>query len=202
MSVSKKTAVWLSALPILILPAAVALAHPGHLGHDPSGNMLLLGLQHPLTGMDHLLAMLGVGMWSALTHRTLREAILTPLGFCAALLAGAWLAMMGMRLPGVEPMIMASLLMLGLFVASRTAMRSWVSMCLVGFFALFHGLAHGVALSAGSGVEAYLAGFLATSLALHGLGLYTGFHVKHSQWLSRIFGAGIAAYGALLFIGI
>jgi urease accessory protein len=75
-------------------------------------------------------------------------------------------------------------------------------MCLVGFFALFHGLAHGVALSAGSGVEAYLAGFLATSLALHGLGLYTGFHVKHSQWLSRIFGAGIAAYGALLFIGI
>jgi urease accessory protein len=203
MNVLKRTAALLAATPVLMLWADVALAHPGHLVHEPSGAMLLLGLQHPLTGMDHLLAMLAVGIWSALTHHTLRQAIWVPLGFFTALLIGAMLGVAGMRLPGIEPAIMASLLVTGLLVANRTAMRGWISVSLVGFFALFHGIAHGVALHGGIGVMAYMIGFMAASLALHLLGLFAGFQVKRlSKWFPGILGAGVATYGALLFIGI
>jgi urease accessory protein len=162
--------------------------------------MLMEGLTHPLTGVDHLLAMFAVGLWSALTHENIRAAIWTPVSFLCLLLVGALLGMAGLSLPAIEPIIMASLLVLGLLVASRVSLPNWASAALVGFFALFHGIAHGAELPMGGSAAAFIVGFMLTTFALHIVGLATGFTFKQrGLWLTRLAGAGIAAYGVALF---
>src|SRR5690606_29236391 len=126
----------------LPLISTTALAHPGH-GQEVVGNMFVAGLLHPLAGFDHLLAMLAVGMWAALTHNNIRQAVWTPASFMALLMIGALAGIIGSSLPAVEPMIMASLFVLGLLLASRISLSSWAGFALVGFFAVFHGIAHG-----------------------------------------------------------
>lgn len=183
----------------LALISTTALAHPGH-GQEVAGNMFVAGLLHPLTGFDHLLAMLAVGMWAALTHNNIRQAIWTPLSFLALLLAGALAGIAGISLPAVEPMIMASLFVLGLLLASRISLPNWAGVALVGFFAVFHGLAHGAELPVGVSATVFIIGFMLSTLALHITGLAGGFALKqHGQWLIRFAGAGIAAYGIVLF---
>lgn len=201
MNALKKSAGFLSVATVLTMSTSIASAHPGHLIHDPSDTtMLLLGFLHPLTGVDHLLAMVAVGIWSSMMLRTVRQAILTPLLFLVVLLAGAVSGIAGMRLPGIEPVIMASLLVLGLLLASRATVRDWVSISLVSFFALFHGLAHGMELPPGGLAAAYVAGFMAASLVLLLVGLFAGFQLKRSnRWVARTLGAGLATYGAILF---
>ncbi|MYN14857.1 urease accessory protein UreJ [Pusillimonas sp. TS35] len=182
---------------VLLALSGAALAHPGHAGHET--NMLAEGLIHPLTGADHLLAMVAVGLWSALAHGAARQALYAPFVFLALLLAGALLGIAGVTLPAVEPMIMASLLVLGLMVAVRLRVPAWISMGIISFFALFHGLAHGAELPAGGAAVAYITGFMLSTLALHVAGLFAGFRLKHhSHWLSRALGGGIAVYGASL----
>ncbi|SHI25463.1 HupE/UreJ family protein [Pollutimonas bauzanensis] len=185
----------------LALVSAAALAHPGH-EQGLSGGMFAAGLLHPLTGADHLLAMLAVGMWAALSHADIRQAIRTPASFLCLLLLGALAGIAGFGPPAVEPFIMASLLVLGLLLASRIAMPGWMGAALVGFFALFHGAAHGAELPAGHSAAAFIAGFMLSTLALHLIGLAGGFALKHrAPWLARLAGAGIAAYGVALFAG-
>ena len=182
----------------LALMSGAALAHPGH-EHALSGHVFEAGLLHPLTGQDHLLAMVAVGIWAALSHTSMRQAIWTPTAFLCLLLAGALAGMAGLSLPGVEPVIVASLLVLGLLVASRATLSGPASAILVGFFALFHGMAHGSELPAGTGATAFIAGFMLSTLVLHGLGLAGGFALKQRAiWLARATGAGIAAYGVSL----
>lgn len=177
--------------------SGAALAHPGH---EVSGNMFLSGLIHPLTGFDHLLAMLAVGLWAALTHSSFRQAIQTPISFLCLLLIGALAGMSGFSLPAIEPVIMASLFVLGLLVITRFSMPTWAAAILVGFFALFHGMAHGAELPAQGSAAAFIAGFMLTTFALHLTGLAAGFALKQrGSWLTRIAGAGIAAYGLSLF---
>lgn len=183
--------------------AAAAWAHPGHIGHL-HGEALAAGLAHPLTGFDHLFAMLAVGVWAALTHDKLRDAVWSPLSFAALLLVGAVVGIAGLRLPVVEPFIMASLLVLGLMVALRLKLPQWAGATLVGFFAFFHGLAHGSELP-GSAETAwsFVAGFMITTVLLHVTGMLFGFQMKaRSQWLARFTGGGIAAYGAALMLGV
>lgn len=183
----------------LALISTTALAHPGH-DHEIAGNMFTAGLLHPLTGFDHLLAMLAVGMWAALTHNNIRQAIWTPVSFLALLLIGALAGVAGISLPAVEPMIMASLFVLGLLLASRISLPNWAGAALVGFFAIFHGLAHGAELPVGASATVFIAGFMLSTLALHVTGLVGGFALKqHGQWLTRLAGAAIAAYGVVLF---
>lgn len=180
-----------------LLLASAAWAHPGH---EHVGNLFVAGLTHPLTGFDHLLAMLAVGLWSALSHQSVRQAIYTPASFLALLFLGAVAGMAGVRLPGVEPMILASLLVLGLLVASSRSVPQWASMALVGFFAIFHGLAHGAELPHGDAAWTFVIGFMLSTLALHVAGLLVGFQLKQrNHWLTRFVGAGIAAYGISLF---
>jgi len=170
--------------------------------HEPAASPLVSGLLHPLTGVDHLLAMLAVGLWSALTHQTLRRAMLAPVVFLVMLFAGEMLGMMGLQMPMVEPMIMTSLLILGLLVAARKAVNDTIGFVVVGLFALFHGLAHGMELPAATGVMSFVAGFMIATFILHMAGLWGGFQLKrHSVWFSRVLGGGIAAYGMLLLIG-
>ncbi|AFK61986.1 urease accessory transmembrane protein [Advenella kashmirensis WT001] len=123
---------------LLGLTATAVFAHPGHID-QAQHSMFAAGLLHPLTGLDHLLAMLAVGLWSALTHQSLRRAMLAPVVFLIMLFAGAMLGIMGVQLPLVEPMIMASLLILGLLVATRKSINEMVGFVIVGAFACFTG---------------------------------------------------------------
>src|SRR5690606_7907924 len=109
----------------------------------------------------------------------------------------------GARLPAVEPMIMASLFVLGLLLAQRIALPRAASAALVGFFAVFHGLAHGSELPPGASAAMFVTGFMLSTLCLHAVGLAAGFALKdRAAWLSRLAGAGIAVYGAALFTSV
>lgn len=177
-----------------------ALAHSGHIGHLHE-SLFTTGFMHPLTGLDHLLAMLAVGLWSASSHGSVRQAILAPAVFLIMLFVGATLGIFGLQVPMVEPMIMASLLILGLLVASRRVVHGAIGFAVVGLFAVFHGLAHGMELPAGDGVLVFVAGFMLATLMLHMIGLSGGFQLKRcSAWFSRVLGGGIAAYGLLLIM--
>ena len=186
------------ALPCLLTTgSALALAHTGHDGaaHHGIGDAIAAGFTHPFTGLDHLAAMLALGVWSALTAR---RVWLAPLAFASALLVGALLGFVGIRLPAVEPMIAASLLALGLLVASRAALPAVLGVAIAASFALFHGVAHGQELSGPFGAWA-LAGMVSATALLHAGGIALGLAMKRSPaWLPRIAGAGVALFGASL----
>jgi len=191
---------FLRTLVALAVPSVV-LAHPGH--EHLSNDMFSIGVMHPLTGLDHLFAMFAVGLWAALTHTNIRGAIWTPLSFLCWLLIGGILGVVGVSLPAIEPMIMASLFVFGLLVLSRISIPRWAGVMLVGLFAVFHGIAHGSELPASGNAVTFLAGFMLTTLILHVTGLAAGFMLKnHNVWLTRVAGAGIATYGLFLLIPI
>ena len=191
---SRSTSLFIACSSSLVLFSSTAFAHPGH---EASTSMLMSGLLHPLTGYDHFFAMLAVGLWCALTQKTVRRAMWAPICFLGLLLIGALAGMSGLGLPALEPIIMVSLLVLGLLVATRVSMPTWAGAAIVGFFALFHGVAHGSELPLGGSAAAFIGGFMLTTFALHLSGLAAGFALKHRDiWLTRFAGAGIALYGA------
>lgn len=99
--------------------------------------------------------------------------------------------------------IIASLLILGLLVASRKVVHDAIGFAVVALFAVFHGLAHGMELPESNGVIVFFAGFMLTTLLLHMVGLFGGFQLKRcNAWFSRVLGGGVAAYGILLIMGI
>ncbi len=190
-----------------LLASGPALAHPGH-DVASVGASLASGLLHPLTGADHLLAMVAVGVWSALAVRGAGAGggvLRLPLAFVALMLVGAALGLAGVALSAVEPMIAASLLVIGLLVALRARLPVGVAMALVGGFALFHGHAHGAELPASAGalpaVLAYVGGFALATMALHLAGIAAGSVLRrHAPWLARALGAGVALYGVGLMV--
>ncbi|MDR7094876.1 HupE/UreJ family protein [Hydrogenophaga laconesensis] len=163
-----------------------AFAHVGE-AHDHGG--FLTGFVHPITGLDHLAAMLAVGVWSAMTTRRLWIA---PLSFAALLLGGALLAQSGIAFPAIEPMIAASMLVVGLLLAAQVKLPEAAGAVLVGAFALFHGAAHGQELADGSA----LAGMVAGTALLHTAGIAIGLGFRRAnQWLPRLAGAAVALMG-------
>lgn len=172
------------------LLAAPAYAHPG--AHHASG--LAAGLLHPLTGWDHLLAMLAVGIWAAQQRRAAWHLLVA---FPVAMALGALLAFGGFAVPMVESGIAASVLVLGLLVAFAVRMPALASSAMVAVFALFHGFAHGSELPVQASIAAYGAGFLMATLALHLVGAFGGrvVHNLHAA-VVRAAGAGVALAGA------
>ena len=180
----------------LLWPALPALAHTGALG-DHVHHGFMAGLLHPFTGIDHLAAMLAVGVWSALAVRPVWVA---PLAFVALLGAGALGGLAGVAVPGVEPMIAASLLVTGLLIATRAQWPVWAAALVAGLFAFFHGAAHGMELS-GVGVAQALAGMLIGSAALHLTGIGLGRWVfDQRRWLSAMAGGAVALLGSALLL--
>lgn len=186
---------------IFIATCALSTVASAHIGTDVVTHAemgLFDGLLHPLTGLDHLAAMLAVGFWSALTARRLWT---TPLAFAAMLLVGALLGLSGIALPAVEPMIAASLLVLGLLVALRAHLPAVLATALVGLFAVFHGVAHGTELTGAAHVGAPLAGMLITTVALHVAGLGLGLALRRrTPWGPRIAGATVSLFGSFLLL--
>ncbi len=183
----------------LSLPLA-ALAHAdtdgGH-AHDLLGSFVH-ALAHPFTGADHLAAMLAVGVWSSLT---VTPAWRAPAAFVALLMAGTLAGFAGLWLPGMEPMIAASVFVLGLLVATQRRMPWEWAAALAGLFAFFHGAAHGHELVGGQGVAALgtLAGVALGSAVLHIAGMALGSAVlQRHQWLALLGGGTTALLGVFM----
>jgi len=187
----------LSALAIAALGIGSAFAHPGH----PDAFGFSDGFAHPLSGIDHLLAMLAVGLWAAQNKRLALWVL--PLVFPLTMVLGALLAFAGLQLPGVETGIAASVAVLGLLIAFAIRMPVWASAAVVSVFALFHGYAHGSELPHGASALWYGVGFVAATALLHLAGLAIGLVAgqKMAAQAVRVGGIAIAAVGGYLLSG-
>jgi urease accessory protein len=179
-----------AAMALLFTPA-LALAHTGH--YDGGG--LLHGMAHPLGGLDHLLAMIAVGLWAAYAGGRALWAL--PAAFVAMMLAGAGLAYAGVALPLMEPLILASVVVLGLLVAGNVRLPLLPGTALVALFGLFHGQAHALEMNASSGALSYAVGFALITAALHLAGIGLGRSLMQGRG-RRLLGAGTAAAGLFL----
>ncbi len=172
----------------------MAQAHPGH------GGGYLAGFTHPFTGLDHLLAMLAVGVWAAQLGG--RAKWLVPASFIACMAVAASVGMSGIALPMVESGIATSVLLLGLLIAFSVKVPVALSASIVGLFAVFHGYAHGAEIPQLSTPWIYGIGFVLSTAALHGMGLLLG-QGLHKQAIGlRALGAIIAASGAWMMMAI
>ena len=182
---------------LALLAPALALTHTGHEGGSAG---FAAGFLHPLTGVDHLLAMLAVGLWAVQLRG--RAAWLLPALFPAVMAAGAGMALTSGALPGVELLIVLSVIVLGAAVTLGARPPLAASAALVGCFALAHGYAHGAEFPAGGNFAAYAAGFVGATVCLHLTGLAIG--LLGQRWssgrITRLGGSAIAISGlALLF---
>jgi urease accessory protein len=155
---------------LLVIFAASASAHPGHAAHDITG--IGWGLAHPFSGLDHLLAMIAVGLWAVQMGG--RALWMLPVSFVGAMGAGAALGMNGAVLPQLEPLVLGSVLVLGSFVAMSTRLSLGVSAAMVSAVAVLHGQAHGAELPAGANGWMAAIGFLAATVLLQGSGIAGG----------------------------
>lgn len=180
-----------------LLPALLAGAVPA-LVHAHVGSGLGLGFAHPWSGLDHVLAMLAVGLWAGQLGG--RARLWLPLSFLALVGCGGALAVGGVALPGVELGSVLSVLALGLLIAGAARFPLLASALLVGGFAVFHGHAHGTEMSAGASGPGQLLGFLAATALLHALGLAASSGVLRAGAapLVRTSGAAIALGGLWL----
>jgi urease accessory protein len=155
----------LAALMTVTAAATPALAHTG-LEHATSFST---GFLHPLTGPDHVLAMVAVGLWAGVNGG--RAVWAWPVAFVSLMLVGGALGMMGITLPMVEPGILASVIVLGLLVLTAAHVPVVVGALLVGAFAILHGYAHGAELPTEAAAISYSAGFALATALLHAAGL-------------------------------
>jgi len=151
----------------LVLAPAAASAHPGH---EAAG--LVHGFMHPLGGFDHIIAMVAVGMLAARLGG--RALWLVPASFVAALTVAGFAASTGVALPYVETGIAVSVVVLGVVAVFGVAVPVAAAMGLAGFFAVFHGYAHGLEMPETTSGLAYGAGFVAATAMLHGVGIGLG----------------------------
>jgi len=160
----------------------------------------LAGLMHPFLGLDHLLAMLAVGLWAAQQGGSRLWQL--PLAFLGMMLLGAVLGQTGFALPSIEAGIASSLLILGLMLAFAVRLSIIPSILMVGLFAVFHGYAHGAEIPQTAELLDYAVGFMLATAALHGLGIGLGLRARGdlNQKLLRISGVAIGLTGAWLWI--
>ncbi len=186
-------------LPIVVFltVAQPALAHPGHSGHD-----FIDGWQHPLSGMDHLLAMVAVGLLAVRIGG--RALWIMPCTFMASMLVGGIAAAMGVPLPGVEWGIAFSVLALGLLIAVSKVVSLKIAAALVALFAVFHGHAHAAEMASGGSLATYATGFMLATALLHLCGVLGGTLIAKSMsdGALRFTGGIISAAGILLLCGV
>ncbi len=177
------------------LAASTAHAHTGL--HSES---FTSGLTHPFSGLDHLLAMVAVGLWAM--QQGGRALYAVPAAFVASMAAGFGLAFGGIPLTFVETGIVLSVLALGLAVAMAVKPPLALALPVTAAFALCHGFAHGAEMPAGSPVLLYAAGMLLGTALLHGLGLLAARQAQSRALpvLTRAAGAATAMAGLVLLI--
>lgn len=177
---------------ILLGVSGTASAHPGH---EVSG--LMAGLMHPFSGMDHLLAMMAVGLWAVQNGN--RQLWLLPGTFMVVMALGAMVAMAYPLLPLMESGIAASVLLLGMFTMLSLQVAVKFSVAVTGLFGFFHGYAHGLEILGDIDTGTYALGFLAATAALHFSGILIGIAARpRFLLLTRMLGAVITASGIWL----
>jgi urease accessory protein len=187
-----------AAAVILGLSAAPAFAHLDPAEHGS----FMAGVSHPLFGLDHILAMVSVGLWAALLGG--RAIWLVPSAFVGTMLLGFALALAGLGLPFVEPAIAASAVVIGLLALVALQVPTAVGMVMVGFFSLFHGYAHGGELGE-AGALNFCVGFALSTMLLHAVGVGAGLAMgrvvggSSGRWMTRIAG-GLTALGGLWLV--
>jgi urease accessory protein len=181
-------------LSLLLLSSRGALAHI--LEGDAAGGFIS-GFEHPISGWDHILAMVSVGLWGAQLGA---PAIwLLPVTFPMVMAFGGMLGLMGVPLPGTEVGIALSAVGLGAVVATEAKPPLWAAAVLVGFFAIFHGHAHGTEIPPDQNGVLYSIGFVVATGLLHLTGIAIGLIHRWSlgQIVMRLGGVGVAAAGCL-----
>jgi urease accessory protein len=175
--------------------AAVLFAANAY-GHILKGEAtgFVTGFLHPISGLDHVLAMVAVGLWGAQLGAPAIWVL--PVAFPLVMAFGGMLGFIGVPLPGIEVGIAMSAVMLGAAVMVEFRPRLIVAAALVAFFAVFHGYAHGTELPAGQSALLYSMGFVVATGCLHALGIGVG-TVHRFAW-----GQGmLRAAGALVSVG-
>jgi len=189
----------LSAIVILF----VFLASPAT-AHEGAGAVggFASGFSHPLLGWDHIAAMVAVGLWGAFLGAPAIWVL--PVVFPMVMALGGALGILGVPLPGVEIGIALSAIVLGLMVAFKVRPPIRVAAVVVGFFAIFHGHAHGTELPAAADAVAYAGGFVVATGLLHLSGITLGVLTKWraGQVAIRALGAAIAVAGAAFLAGV
>ena len=160
----------------------------------------LTGLQHPWSGLDHILAMVAVGLWGAQLGNPALWVL--PVAFPMVMSFGALMGLFGIPMPGVEVGIALSALLLGGMVLGEVRPKLVVAAVLVGFFAIFHGHAHGTELPPGQSGMLYSMGFVIATGCLHAMGIAIGLIQRWpaGRWALRGAGGGIALMGGFFLV--
>jgi len=186
-----------AALTILatLLPVA-AYAHPGH---DVSG--FTAGFEHPLSGLDHILAMVAVGIWAGQVGG--RYVWQAPLAFLALMALGGIAGIEGLGLPMVEIGIAGSIVVFGAMIALAVRPVAWIGMAVTGVFAVFHGYAHGAEMHPDASALTYGIGFMVATAILHGAGIGVALGLDRLRFarVERALGAAIAVAGVVIAAG-
>lgn len=195
-----KSVICTSVLALTLIPSA-ALAHTA--GGETSG--FVHGLAHPVSGLDHILAMVMVGLFA---HQLGGRAMgLVPTTFVLVMAVGGALGVAGINIPFVEIGIALSVVVFGATVALGAKAPTMVAMGIVGLFAVFHGHAHGVEVPKNAGVLAYAAGFIIATAILHSVGIGIGFLIgkigeQYGSGVVRASGGVAAVAGVGILAGI
>lgn len=171
----------------VLLPSLAYAHHGDHFGG------FMYGLAHPVGGLDHLCAMLAVGLWAAQTGG--RSLWALPLAFVSVMALGGASPALGISLPFVEQGIVLSVLLLGVLVAASVRLPLWLAGSMVGLFALWHGQAHSAEIPAWASGMPYALGFVLTTASLHAAGIAFGLGMQRHQIRERfvrLTGSGIA----------
>jgi urease accessory protein len=170
-------------LMILLIPSSV-------FAHVEQGQAagFITGLQHPWSGLDHVLAMIAVGLWGAQLGNPAMWVL--PVIFPMVMSLGAMMGLLGIPLPGIEIGIALSSIFLGAMVVGEVRPKLVIAAVLVGFFAVFHGHAHGTELPAGQSGMLYSMGFVIATGILHGIGITIGLIHRWPQGRLALRGAG------------
>jgi urease accessory protein len=165
--------------------------------HEESGQAtgFLTGLAHPVSGLDHVLAMIAVGLWGAVLGAPAIWVL--PVAFPLVMAVGGMMGLLGLAVPGVEIGIAVSAVALGTMVMLEARPRLWLAAAVVAFFAIFHGHAHGRELPAGTSALLYSLGFVMATGLLHATGILIGVAHRYpsGRKLVRAAGGGVATAG-------
>jgi len=188
----------IGSLVLLAILAAPARAW-AHIQAGEAGGFLS-GAHHPISGWDHVLAMVAVGLWGAQLGAP--ALWLLPVTFPMVMALGAMMGLLGIPLPGVEIGIALSAIVLGAMVLTEKRPPLWIAACIVGFFAIFHGHAHGTELPPGQSGLLYSAGFVMATGCLHGVGIAIGLIHRWAtgRIVLRLAGATVAVAGIYFLI--
>jgi urease accessory protein len=190
----------MSRLLALALTLGVATPALAHTGTGIAGGFAA-GALHPVSGLDHLLAMVAVGIWGAFLRAPLIWAL--PVAFPLIMVVGGVLGIAGVALPGVEIGIALSVIVLGVAILCAWRAPRYVALAIVSVFAIFHGHAHGTELPSAAAPSAYAMGFVISTGLLHlsGVAIGTLDRVPKGSQVLRAIGAVIALLGVWILLG-